>query len=444
MSQQSALRALLIAASLAACLFLYLHISSQQFAVNNKLKRTDQGAYLEFAKRAYESGFTYTGGRARMPLFPWLQALFYSPEMSDEAFFAQGKQVNIAISLVALATLGCLFFSQLPRLYAVYALAVISYLFFALKAPYFQAEILYYALFAFAFILSINAIQKPRWYKTVGLGLLLGLAQYSKASAILCLALYSCSYLVPFALEFGNQRLNARELLRMAAHALAPVFIFTLLLSPYFIESKQRYGQYLYNVSTTLYIWYDSWDEVKAGARAAGDREGWPNLPDEEIPSLAKYLAERSAGDILNRFSTSLHRFLQSINWYGLPFHICVGILLLVGCLASGLPGGQNRISRADLHLCLYLMAFFAAYSLSTIWYWPIVQAPRVTLMILIPFFWVLGLALKSLPIASLEKPAIGNALTRWHVIYALVYLVTFFQIYEMAAFRSAENYAGG
>ena len=434
----------MIAACLAAFLLLYLHISLQQFEVNNRLSRTDQLAYIIFAKRAYESDFMYTGGRSRMPLFPWIQALFYSPDMSDEALFAQGKGINFVISLVALAILAYVFLSQLPRLYATYALAVIAFLFFALKAPYFQVEILYYALISFSFILSISAIQKPTWRKTLGMGLLLALAQYSKASAILFLALYSGSYLVPIAIDTFNRRSIQREALRLAAHALGPALVFTLLLFPYFIESKERYGHYLYNVNTTLYMWYDSWDEAKAGARAAGDREGWPNLPDEEIPSLSKYLAEHSAADIASRLATGLQSFFRAINWYGLPLHIGVGLLALAGCLASWIRGGRNGTSRTDLRLGLYLIAFFAAYGLSTIWYWPIVQAPRVTLMMLIPFFWVVGLALKSVPIASLEKPLIGEAITRLHVVYALLYAVTLFQIYEMAAFRAAENYAGG
>ena len=90
-----------------------------------------------------------------------------------------------------------------------------------------------------------------------------------------------------------------------------PILVFLLLLSPYLIESKAKYGAYFYNVNTTFYIWYDSWDEAKAGTLAAGDHLGWPDLPDEEIPSLQKYLDEHSAVEILHRFRDGVAHHLE-------------------------------------------------------------------------------------------------------------------------------------
>ena len=61
---------------------LYLHVVTLQDSRNNDVSAHDQSAYLNFAKRAYDSGFNYAGTRNRMPLYPHLQALFYSPDLS--------------------------------------------------------------------------------------------------------------------------------------------------------------------------------------------------------------------------------------------------------------------------------------------------------------------------------------------------------------------------
>ena len=70
---------------------LYLHIVKVHSDRNNKMTSSNQSAYMDFSQRAYESRFHFTGGRNRMPLYPWIQAIFYSPEMIDEEFFEQGK-----------------------------------------------------------------------------------------------------------------------------------------------------------------------------------------------------------------------------------------------------------------------------------------------------------------------------------------------------------------
>ncbi len=134
----------LVFLGLALCLFLlaYLHIADEQSAANDNPSYVDQSAYMNFARKVYESRFQFTGTRSRMPLYPWIQALFYAPELTEEQFFEQGKKLNIIISVVCLAVLGIAFFVRFPRLYASYAMLVIAYLLFALKAPWLQAELL--------------------------------------------------------------------------------------------------------------------------------------------------------------------------------------------------------------------------------------------------------------------------------------------------------------
>ena len=84
-------KALLAAGIALFFLILYLDVAQKQSRRNHDLTQHDQRAYMNFAKKAYESRLQFTGTRNRMPLYPWIQALFYSPPMDDEAFFQQGK-----------------------------------------------------------------------------------------------------------------------------------------------------------------------------------------------------------------------------------------------------------------------------------------------------------------------------------------------------------------
>jgi len=174
----------------------YLYGVSIQNELNVAWTSGDQKAYVNFVREVSESDFTYTGQRNRMPLFPYIQALAYSPSLDDDALFERGKQVNTVISVVSLAVFGVLLFWQFSKLYAVYSILMIAFLCFIFKAPYFQTEILFYALMGLAFILSLNVLVEPRWVKAVGTGVLFALAHLAKASAIVGLAITIVSFML--------------------------------------------------------------------------------------------------------------------------------------------------------------------------------------------------------------------------------------------------------
>ena len=108
----------------------------------------------------------------------------YSPEMTDEEFFEQGKQISTVISILCLAVVGLAFFARFSKPYALYSLIVITYMLFALKAPWFQAEILYYTLLWLSFAFSVECIDRPAWYKSIAIGVSFALAHFAKASAL--------------------------------------------------------------------------------------------------------------------------------------------------------------------------------------------------------------------------------------------------------------------
>ena len=430
-------------------LVLYLDIAQKQSRRNHNLTRSDQSAYMNFAKKAYESRLQYTGNRNRMPLYPWIQALFYSPQMDDETFFQQGKQLNVALSLIGLLALGIAFFHKFSKIYAFYAILTIAFTVFAIKSPYFQVEILFYTLFGLAFILSLDTLISPKWRKSIGVGVLFALAHFGKASALPGLLIFISSYGVLLLSRLFSRSLNREQIKQTLYHALAPLVVFMALLFPYFQESKEKYGTYFYNVNTTFYIWYDSWDEAKEGTRAAGDRRGWPAMPDEEIPSLSKYLREHTADDIIERFRNGAATLLRSgchNSNYSFGYCSQVGLSLLI--LALGLPllfkGIRRRKSEQNTHIAWYVLLFFLLYVLSFVWYMPIIgRGPRTILSLAIPLLWTIGLVVHSPQIQSLQFTLFQRRVKVFHIIYLLMTLTLFYEIYQIIAFRAAAMYGG-
>ena len=358
--------AALTAAFVLICLAAYLHIAQTQSIKNRDMRWSDQSSYMDEATKAYETRFTYTSNRNRMPLYPFLQALFYSPDLSPEAFFQQGKRLNVVLSLFCIALLSYVFFSRFSRLYAGYAMLLIALVVFAIKSPFFQTELLFYTLFGLTFILSIDTIKAPNKYKTVALGAMFALCQYTKASAMPGLVIFAASYGVLVLTKLYKREVNAHCARNILFSAVMPVFVFLLLLSPYLLESNEKYGTYFYNVNTTFYIWYDSWEEAKAGTNQAGDTIGWPDLPDDEIPSLSKYLEEHTAQDIVDRFVNGITLMVKSacvidhpfMYAYGYCSQVALALVVLLGSLFVVVKNGRESLSKSVTTICALRLSF--------------------------------------------------------------------------------------
>ena len=106
---------------LIALVYLYVTIANIQSEVNVFRTDYDQGAYINFVKKTHDSRFHFTGNRNRMPIYPFFQALFYSPELEDEEFFQDGKQRNVILSIAGLFVIGTVFFLRFSKLFATYA-----------------------------------------------------------------------------------------------------------------------------------------------------------------------------------------------------------------------------------------------------------------------------------------------------------------------------------
>ena len=226
-----------------------------------------------------------------MPVYPALMSFFYRQEMSNEDFFIRGKNVGIATGLVVLAVAFLIFSQGAKKLHALTGTLVAMFTVFAYKSPYFQAEVLFYGISLLLFYLLLSLIQKPHIRTAALAGFVGGLGHLTKASVLPAVLLAALLVVVRGAVDLWRQHHKADaqpEGYSRSRFALNHVFYMSVLLGcyllvifPYIHTSKEHFGQYFYNVNSTFYMWYDSWDEAKRGTRAHGDRQGWPIHVDE-------------------------------------------------------------------------------------------------------------------------------------------------------------------
>jgi len=427
---------------------LYLYAASVQLTqVNTDPKRSDQSAYMSYARKLEESGYTYVGERNRMPLFPILSTLVYEEEMSEETFFLRGKWFNVALSVLLLAVLFAVYRRHLSLHGAANLVAITAFTLFAFKAPCFQGELLYYTLSFVGFWLLSRLLVRPR----IGLGLLAGavlaLAQYTKSSALPSLALFLGVALLSVAWELRTKGAPAARWLRDALRSPllvasgACLCVFLVLLSPYLIHSKQQYGRYFYNVNTTFYMWYDSWEEVKQGTRAHGDRRGWPALPEEEIPTPVRYLQTHTLDDIARREAHGLWVVLRDrVNSYGYLKYAAGAWALLVALVLHRRDVVRRYLARYRWVL-LYWGAVLGGYLAMYAWWVPISPAPRLVLALFVPYMWAMSVSIARLmrelaPLVTAGRRIAPAALTN-----ALVSVVIAVDAVLIATGRIAQHY---
>ena len=380
-------------------------VNCQSSQVNIDMNTIDQDAYRNYTKQIVESNYQHIGDRNRMPIYPHIMSIFYHPPMSDDALFAVAKQANTVISLIVLAVALAIFRHYVPWPDAITAVLVAAFTVFVYKAPFFQAEVLFYGLNFILFVLLCELVTRPRWFVAVLAGMVAGLAHLTKASVIPAIWLgLGCLILLSIFQLFVAQRQHWAAPARSAVYAtlltaILFVLVFLMVVFPYIRTSNARFGQYFYNVNSTFYIWYDSWEEVKLGTRAHGDRIGWPDMPPEQIPSLRKYLDDHTAAQILERVSQGLKSvWSMALTSYGYaPF------VLMYGAASMLLLWQERRFLSAQFSrhalvvLSIFVIGYFVGYLLLNAWYTRIAFGNRFVLALFLPmlfcFAWIVGYA---------------------------------------------------
>jgi len=416
----------------------------QSTLVNTNMYRTDQAAYMNYAKNMAQTNFQYVGGRNRMPLYPGLMSFFYRQGMSDKDFFECGKNVGIAIGLLGVIVAFLLFRQVAKPMDALTGALVTMFTVFAYKSPFFQAEVLFYTISLVLFYLLLSLVEKPNIRTAAFAGLVGGLGHLTKASVLPAVLLAGLITLLRGVLQLWQHhhgrdttavnRRHSRFLLNYLCCAIVLLGCFLIVVFPYIRTSKKRYGKYFYNVNSTFYIWYDSWEEAKQGTRAHDDRQGWPDMPEEQIPSFRKYIREHSFGEMVWR----LTRGFCAISFNALRSYGYVAFMLLYGIMLL-LLFYQNKdrvlpILLYRVHPCviLFIFGYFLGYTTLYAWYASIVSGNRFTLSLFLPSMLMIERFLSYTQSQNMSLVLFGKRITASRIsptvlLFLIVYVLTFF-----------------
>lgn len=394
---------------------LYLVGVARQWQLNTNMQRTDQSAYLDYAQ-GIATDPDYVGDHNRMPLYPWLQSLHYSEGEGDQAFFIRGNALNVVLSTLILLVISGYFWREFRPELATMAITLTALFIFAYMAPYFQAELLFFGMLFLCFLLFLHLIQQPSFGLAIVLGILLGLTHLIKSSVLIMLGVFVGVFLLQLMIE--ERELS--KLIHKVGMLILLILAFFATIFPYIQTSKRVYGSYMYNVNTTFYMWYDSWDEVEAGTKAADDRLGYPDLPAEEIPSLGRYLRTHSLLEIVQRIANGLSTtfYKHTFQSYGYAKYMLIyaGALLYIG-----LSHRQKTWEFLKRHrwLVLFVVGTFVAYSLAYAWWVPLSTGRRFMLSLWLPALYILMILLQRVNLAKLHR-----------VVYAVLWIeIIFFWI---------------
>lgn len=418
--------------------------------MNLDINRVDQGAYLSYTRSLYETNYNYVGGRNRMPVYPFLQSLVYDPNLTENESFTRGKYFNIALSVALLPCLFLIFRRFFSRLQSINLLLITAFTVFLFRAAYFQAEILFYFLSFCGFLLMARMFRKPSWKLGIATGIVAGITHLTKASILPGLALFTLIFLAQsLYLFYNNLRhrktgvIEARNNFLMHLLSLIlVVFCFLITVYPYISTSKRAFGSYFYNVNSTFYIWYDSWEEAKQGTRSYGDGKGWPEMPPEQIPSLEKYLREHTASDILDRFWRGLDKVIAvAKDSYG--YFKYVVIYLAIALFTTFLNLRNSKIPKNQIFLLLFYSSYFIAYTLLYAWYTPIASGNRFTLALFLPLMFCLTAAINS-NLSDHHQIRLADKQISWLYLFNLLVLgMILFELYPILTDRIVTTFAG-
>lgn len=271
---------------------------------------TDQEAYIDEAQHLVESGYRlfWQIERNRMPIFISLISVVY--DQNDEIFFENAKLFSILLSTICLIILYRVFQKYLP-LYAVYSLlAVITYTVFVYRSPYVQSELLYYTLFFLSFLGMVEMLHRPSKKTAFFTGVVTALAYLTKASIPLLFVIFLFWYVVKLLTNY----LKHHQIPRREIVCLIVLIVTTLAITfPYLLHSKTRFGSFFYNYSKTFYMWIDKSEEFENLVIDQDLFDNYPQIPEENSPSLQKYLRKHSAAQMIERVREGATRTLDYI-----------------------------------------------------------------------------------------------------------------------------------
>lgn len=407
--------------------------------INTDMTSMDQSAYMAFTKRMYaritrtidpeQSAYPITHDGARMVIYPFLQLLSYDPNESDQQFFHRGKYLNIVLSLVLIVGLWFIFRRYLSISAAVPLLLITAFSVFWFKSAYFQPELLFFFLFFIAYIFMHEMISNPySWRLAMLTGCVIAIAQHTKYSMLLGFAVFLCLFACRMAWNVLYKRTFTHAKREAITFFIVIASFFTLML-PHIIENEKKFGVYFYNVDAVFYMWYDTWDEAKRGTRAHDDRTGWPDMPEEELPTMGKYFSEHTTEQILRRISKGLSLIRPiSRSSYGWYKYFLIYSFVAIAFSIYNLSWLVSQMKKKVLHAS-FTVAFFAAYFSIISWYLPFSSGDRFVLVLFLPVMFSLGFYIEKMPVTRIKEGVFSlcSFASVFHIVVSVLILYDIF-----------------
>lgn len=366
-----ALLLLLLSTVLAAGLF--AHGVALQSTQNTDPDAIDQSAYLDYARALDEHPERVAADRNRMPVFPFILAVSLSERQSATAEFEQAKRVAVAVSVVALMALAALAWWLIGAAGAATVTAAAAFGMVMVKAPWAQADVLWYLVFTATVSTSALLLQRPSAARAAAVGVLLGLAQLVKPGALPLLVLVTATC-AALAIRGVVRRDGSAS--RRAASAILVVVFFGLMVAPYAWNSQRSFGAASFNYVSSQYAWYDDADELDFGVLAG----------DPRAPRPASYLRSHSLGEIIERLSDGFVSQVRVVFYESPAIVVVVGQVLLVGTMVLARPARARRVLKEHLDPALFFLAMIAVYLGAYSWYAAIGLVPRYVTTLYLPF----------------------------------------------------------
>ncbi len=258
---------------------------------------------------------------------------------------------------------------------------------------------------------------RPTYSLGILTGLVIAIAYYAKASILPAFAIFGLvfglqeigHFLSIRAGRYAEKQYSADSAQRWASFAIT-LIVFLGLLSPYLIENKQKYGAFFYNQNSTFFIWYDDFDSARADSLQYGYGDGWPDLPQNQIPGVRRYLREHTMAEIIERFrvgaNTQVHYSLNALNHINFPLAY---LIVLVVIVALNLRHTRQLIWQYKF-VAGFACLFFAAYYVLFSWYFPVAGGARFLYGIYLPYIFSVFIALQkmSLGIEPIQLGRVG------------------------------------
>jgi len=340
----------------------------------------DQGAYLGYARHLYESNYTVTEDRNRMPVYPFLLSLIYRPGMSDDEFLLRAQSFTVNLSIVLLLLLFFIFRRFFPPWPYLAFLAATAFGVFIYRAGKAQVELLFYFVSFCAFVLLLQMFVRPRWWLALLAGAVTGLVHLTKASVLPALIVWAFVFGLQIIWHFRARPWRSVGLLLIVLGSfLAVVF-------PYIQTSKRIYDAYFYNVNSTFVMWCDSSTEAYDFLAAHGDKDQWREVPPDERPSFRKYWREHSVAQIMRRvFVGSCNIATKNLRLIGY-YKFVLALLVTVAVIAARSRRQAMEFFGRNAFAALFCLLFFASYHFLYAWYDKIINDTRFVLSIFLPF----------------------------------------------------------